>query len=37
MSSYDLGGYVIGYQPGMRSGSRLVELSIISSSGKIRQ
>jgi branched-chain amino acid transport system substrate-binding protein len=37
MSSYDLGGYLIGYKPGMRSGSRLVELSIISSDGKIRQ
>jgi ABC-type branched-subunit amino acid transport system substrate-binding protein len=37
MSSYDLGGYVIGYKPGMHSGSRLVELSIISSGGKIRQ
>jgi branched-chain amino acid transport system substrate-binding protein len=37
MSSYDLGGYAISYKPGMRSGSRLVELSIISASGKIRQ
>ncbi|MES3001864.1 MAG: ABC transporter substrate-binding protein [Pseudomonadota bacterium] len=37
MSSYDLGGYVIGYKPGSRAGSRLVELSIISSDGKIRQ
>jgi branched-chain amino acid transport system substrate-binding protein len=37
MSSFDLGGYVIGYSPGMHSGSRLVELSIISAGGKIRQ
>ena len=37
ISGLDLGGYVIGYKPGMRSGSRLVELSIISASGKIRQ
>jgi branched-chain amino acid transport system substrate-binding protein len=37
MSSYDLGGYLISYKPGMRSGSQRVELSIISSNGKIRQ
>ncbi|MDB5947059.1 MAG: putative type branched chain amino acid transport system, periplasmic component, partial [Ramlibacter sp.] len=37
ISGYDMGGYVIGYKPGMRSGSRLVELSIITSGGKIRQ
>jgi branched-chain amino acid transport system substrate-binding protein len=37
MESYDLGGYLIGYKPGMRGGSRFVELSIISGSGKIRQ
>ena len=37
MKSYDLGGYVVGFKPGMRSGSRFVELSIISASGKIRQ
>lgn len=37
MNSYDLGGYLISFKPGMRSGSRFVELSIISGSGKIRQ
>jgi ABC-type branched-subunit amino acid transport system substrate-binding protein len=37
MSGYDMGGYAISYKPGMRSGSRLVELSIISAGGKIRQ
>jgi branched-chain amino acid transport system substrate-binding protein len=37
MDSYDLGGYHIGFKPGMRSGSKFVELSIISSTGKIRQ
>ena len=37
MDSYNLGGYAVGFKPGMRSGSRFVELSIISGSGKIRQ
>lgn len=37
MDSYDLGGYVVGYKPGKHSGSKLVELSIISGAGKIRQ
>jgi len=37
MDNYDLGGYVVGFKPGMRSGSKFVELSIISGSGKIRQ
>jgi branched-chain amino acid transport system substrate-binding protein len=37
MTSFDLGGYLVGFKPGMRSGSRFVELSIISSNGKIRQ
>ena len=37
MNSFDLGGYVVGFKPGMRSGSRFVELSIISGAGKIRQ
>ena len=37
MDSYDLGGYVVGFKPNMRSGSRFVELSIITGSGKIRQ
>ena len=37
MDSYNLGGYAVGFKPGMRSGSRFVELSIISGTGKIRQ
>jgi branched-chain amino acid transport system substrate-binding protein len=34
---YDLGGYRVGYRPGVRTGSRFVELSIVSSTGRIRQ
>lgn len=37
MGSYDLGGYVVSYKPGVRRGSRFVELTIISDTGKIRQ
>jgi len=37
MESFDLGGYAVGFRPNMRSGSRFVELSIISGAGKIRQ
>lgn len=37
MDNINLGGYVIGFRPGMHSGSRFVELSIISGTGKIRQ
>jgi ABC-type branched-subunit amino acid transport system substrate-binding protein len=37
MDRYDLGGYAVGYKPNSRAGSRFVELSIISGSGKIRQ
>lgn len=37
MDSYDLGGYVVGFRPDMRNGSRFVELSIITGSGRIRQ
>lgn len=33
----DMGGYRVAFKPGMRSGSRLVELSIVTGSGKIRQ
>lgn len=33
----NLGGYVISYKPGARSGSKYVELTIISDTGKIRQ
>jgi ABC-type branched-subunit amino acid transport system substrate-binding protein len=32
----DLGGYVLGYKSGTRSGSRYVELTIITDTGKIR-
>ena len=37
MDGYDLGGYFVGFKPGMRTGSRFVELSIVSASGRIRQ
>jgi len=37
MDSFNLGGYVVGFKPGMRTGSKFVELSIISGAGKIRQ
>jgi branched-chain amino acid transport system substrate-binding protein len=37
MDSFDLGGYAVGFRPNARSGSRFVELSIVSGSGKIRQ
>lgn len=37
MDSFNLGGYVVGFAPGKRSGSRFVELSIVTGAGKIRQ
>ncbi len=37
MDNFDLGGYLVAFKPGSRSGSRFVELSIISGAGKIRQ
>jgi branched-chain amino acid transport system substrate-binding protein len=37
MDNFNLGGYVVGFRPGMHSGSHFVELSIISGTGKIRQ
>jgi len=37
MNSVNLGGYAVGFRPGMRTGSKFVELSIISVAGKIRQ
>jgi branched-chain amino acid transport system substrate-binding protein len=37
INNLDLGGYKVGFKPNMRSGSRFVELSIITASGKIRQ
>jgi branched-chain amino acid transport system substrate-binding protein len=37
MGSFDLGGYNVGYKPGMHAGSKFVELSIVTGAGKIRQ
>jgi ABC-type branched-subunit amino acid transport system substrate-binding protein len=37
MDNFNLGGYGVGFKPGMHIGSRFVELSIISGAGKIRQ
>jgi len=37
IDNLDLGGYVVGFKRGMRDGSQRVELTIISSTGKIRQ
>ncbi|MBI5277057.1 MAG: ABC transporter substrate-binding protein [Burkholderiales bacterium] len=37
MDSFNLGGYAVGFQPGKRTGSRFVELSIVTGAGKIRQ
>ncbi|MDB5931173.1 MAG: amino acid/amide transporter substrate-binding protein family [Polaromonas sp.] len=37
IGSLDLGGYKVGYKPGMRSGSKFVELTIITATGSIRQ
>jgi ABC-type branched-subunit amino acid transport system substrate-binding protein len=37
MTSFDAGGYVVGYRPGVRNGSRFVEMTIISGAGKIPQ
>jgi branched-chain amino acid transport system substrate-binding protein len=37
MGSHDVGGYVVGFKPGMHTGSRYVELSIVSRAGRIRQ
>jgi branched-chain amino acid transport system substrate-binding protein len=37
MSHFDLGGYLISFKPGQRSGSSFVELSIVTSAGRIRQ
>lgn len=37
MNDYDLGDYVIGFSGGSRNGSKFVELSIVSSSGKVQQ
>ena len=37
MSAVDLGGYRVSFGPGQRHGSRFVELSIVSATGRIRQ
>ncbi|MGE0498661.1 MAG: ABC transporter substrate-binding protein [Ramlibacter sp.] len=37
MDGFNLGGFVVSFRPGTHSGSRFVELSIISSTGKIRE
>ncbi len=37
MSAFDMGGYNVSFKPGMRAGSKFVELSIITVDGKIRQ
>lgn len=37
MSHFDLGGYLISFKPGQHSGSSFVELSIVTSAGRIRQ
>jgi ABC-type branched-subunit amino acid transport system substrate-binding protein len=37
MNRFDVGDYLISYTPSSRSGSRRVELTIVSASGKIRQ
>jgi branched-chain amino acid transport system substrate-binding protein len=37
MEYFDVGGYVVGFKPGMHTGSKFVELSIVSGGGKIRQ
>jgi branched-chain amino acid transport system substrate-binding protein len=37
INNYDMGGYLINFRPGQRSGSKFVELSIVNSAGRIRQ
>jgi branched-chain amino acid transport system substrate-binding protein len=37
MGTVNLGGYAVNFAPGKRSGSKFVELSIITGAGKIRQ
>jgi branched-chain amino acid transport system substrate-binding protein len=37
MESFNLGGYGVGFKPGKRTGSKFVELSIVTGAGKIRQ
>ena len=37
IDNLDMGGYKLGFKPGMRSGSRFVELTIVTASGRLRQ
>ncbi len=37
MERWDAGGFLVSFRPGVRTGSRYVELSIVSASGRIRQ
>jgi branched-chain amino acid transport system substrate-binding protein len=37
IDGFDMGGYLITYRPGAHVGSRFVELSIVNSTGRIRQ
>lgn len=37
IDNLDLGGYKVGFRPGTRSGSRFVELTIVTEAGRIRQ
>lgn len=37
LQQHDLGGYVVSFKPGSRTGSRFVDLTIISRAGQIRQ
>lgn len=37
LDGVDLGGYRLGFKPGVRTGSRFVELSIVTGAGRIRQ
>jgi ABC-type branched-subunit amino acid transport system substrate-binding protein len=37
MQAQDLGGYLVGFRPDMHNGSHFVELTIVSSAGRIRQ
>jgi len=37
LDNFDLGGYKVGFKPGVRSGSRFVELTIVTEAGRIRQ
>ena len=37
IDNLDMGGYKMGFKPGMRSGSKFVELTIVTATGRIRQ